>query len=103
MLANHIWSFAGDGDRGEVNATFFQPFLNYTTPSAVSFYLNAEATYDWTSDDIAIPINAGVNKLIAVGGQTLQVGAGVRYWAAEADNGPEGFGGRVNLVFLFPK
>jgi hypothetical protein len=102
-LANHLWSLAGDEDRGEVNATFFQPFVTYTTPSAVSFVLDAEATYNWTGDDVAIPINAGVNKLIDVGGQKIQIGALVRYWAVEADNGPEGFGARANLVFLFPK
>jgi hypothetical protein len=62
-----------------------------------------EATYEWTRDDVAIPINAGVNKLIDVGGQKIQIGALVRYWAVEADNGPEGFGARANLVFLFPK
>jgi len=30
-LANHIWSFAGDDSRADVNATFLQPFLSYTT------------------------------------------------------------------------
>jgi hypothetical protein len=31
MLANHIWSFAGDGDRDDVSLTFLQPFASYTT------------------------------------------------------------------------
>jgi hypothetical protein len=31
-LTNHIWSFAGDDRRADVNATFLQPFLSYTTP-----------------------------------------------------------------------
>jgi hypothetical protein len=102
-LANHLWSFAGDDARQDVNATFLQPFLNYTTPGAVTYFLNAEATYDWSGDGIAIPINLGVNKLVSVGDQKIQLGAGVRYWAAEADKGAEGFGARVNMVFLFPK
>lgn len=29
-LANHIWSFAGDSDRADVNSTFLQPFMAYT-------------------------------------------------------------------------
>jgi hypothetical protein len=102
-LANHVWSVAGDDGRRDVSATFVQPFVNYTTPDAVSFFLNTEATYDWEGDEIAIPINAGVNKLIDVSGQKVQIGAGVRYWAASADNGPEGFGARANLIFLFPR
>ena len=31
MLANHIWSFAGDDDRADVNSTFLQPFFAYNT------------------------------------------------------------------------
>ncbi|MDX1381397.1 MAG: hypothetical protein R3233_09765, partial [Xanthomonadales bacterium] len=46
-LANHIWSFAGDEDRADVNATFLQPFLAYVTPAAVTYSLNTESTYDW--------------------------------------------------------
>jgi hypothetical protein len=102
-LVNHIWSLAGEDGGEDVNATFLQPFLNHTTPNAVTYFLNAEATYDWSGDDVAIPVNAGVNKLISLGDQKIQLGAGVRYWVAEADNGPEGFGARVNVVFLFPK
>lgn len=101
-LANHLRSFAGDEGRHTVNATFLQPFLNYTTQGAVTYFLNAEATYDWSGDDIAIPINLGVNKLLSVGDQKVQLGSGVRYWEAEAENGHEGFGARINVVFLFP-
>ena len=46
-LANHLWDFAGDSDRPGVNATFIQPFLAYTLPTATTFTLNLESTYDW--------------------------------------------------------
>ena len=46
-LANHIESFAGDSDRGDVSATFLQPFLAYVTPSQTTYSLNTESTYDW--------------------------------------------------------
>jgi len=36
MLANHIWSYAGESGRNEVNATFLQPFLSYTWPTATT-------------------------------------------------------------------
>ena len=102
-LANHLWSFAGAGSRSDVNATFLQPFLNYTTASATTFFLNTEATYDWQAHEASIPINLGVNQLVDVAGQKIQVGGGLRYWAAAPDDGPEGLGVRFNLVFLFPK
>jgi hypothetical protein len=31
MLANHLWSVAGESSRAYVNATFPQPFVTYTT------------------------------------------------------------------------
>ena len=102
-LANHVWSYAGEGSRRDVNATFFQPFLNYTTAQATTFFLNTETTYDWDADQFSVPINLGVNQLIDVKGQKMQIGAGLRYWADSADDGPEGFGARVNVTFLFPK
>ena len=102
-LVNHVWSFAGEGGRRDVNATFLQPFLNYTTANATTIFLNTETTYDWDADQFSVPINLGVNQLIDVKGQKMQIGAGLRYWVDSADDGPEGFGARVNLTFLFPK
>lgn len=29
VLANHIWSFAGNDDRDDISNTFLQPFLSY--------------------------------------------------------------------------
>jgi hypothetical protein len=102
-LANHIWSFAGDQNRPDVNTTFLQPFISYTTPSAWTFTLNSESTYDWRANQWSVPINAVVSKVTKVGGQLISIGAGVRYWAETPDNGPEGWGARVVLTLLFPK
>ncbi len=102
-LANHIWSFAGDGNREDVNSTFIQPFLSYTTKDAWTFTLNSETTYNWTSEDWSVPINAMVAKLVTIDKQPISLQAGVRYYAASSDNGAEGFGARASVTFLFPK
>ncbi|MHA7777660.1 transporter [Roseibium sp. M-1] len=102
-LANHIWSYAGPDGQPDVNATFLQPFLSYTTKDAWTFTLNSESTYDWTSDEWSIPINAMVSKLVTIDNQPISFQAGVRYYAASSDNGPEGFGARTAVTFLFPK
>ena len=102
-LANHIWSFAGDDDRADVNATFLQPFLSYTTKDAWTFTLNTESTYNWEAADWSVPINALVTKLIVIDKQPVSLGAGVRYWAASPDGGPDGFGVRAVVTLLFPK
>ncbi|MBZ9934671.1 transporter [Mesorhizobium sp. BR1-1-16] len=103
ILANQIWSFAGDASRNDVNSTFLQPFISYTTPDAWTFALNTESTYDWTGDTWSVPINAMVSKLVTVNKQPISFTAGLRYWAESPENGPEGFGARFAITFLFPK
>ncbi|MCG7402993.1 transporter [Caballeronia zhejiangensis] len=102
-LANHIWSFAGNGDRSRVNSTFLQPFLNYTTKDAWTFGVNTESTYDWNRHAWSTPVNATVSKLLKVGKQPVSIGGGVRYWVASPDSGPHGWGGRLVITLLFPK
>tara|TARA_R110002110_G_scaffold415561_1_gene650714 strand:- start:8680 stop:9462 length:783 start_codon:yes stop_codon:yes gene_type:complete len=102
-LGNHIVDFAGDDDRADVNATFLQPFLTYTTADAMTFALNLESTYDWESDEASVPLNLQVLKVAKIGSQMVQYGGGLRYWLESADAGPEGFGLRFNFVLLFPK
>ncbi|MBY5360122.1 transporter, partial [Rhizobium leguminosarum] len=41
--------------------------------------------------------------LITIDKQPISLTAGIRYWAAAPDNGPEGLGFRVAVTFLFPK
>jgi len=103
FLANHIWSFAGDDDRDDVNATFMQPFVSYITKSKTTFGLNTESAYDWEHEEWSVPINATVNQLMKIGKLPIQVGGGIRYWADSPENGPEDWGARVQVTFLFPK
>jgi hypothetical protein len=103
VLANHLWSFAGDDDRADVNATFLQPFLTYTTPTQWTFALNTESTYDWEAEQWSVPINANVSKLTRFGTQLVSLGGGVRYWADSPDSGAEGLGLRITVTLLFPR
>lgn len=102
-LANHIWSVAGNDSRQDISATFLQPFVSYTTPTAWTFGLNTESTYDWKNSQWSVPINATVAKLVKVGGQAVSIGGGVRYWADGPDAGPHGWALRLFVTFLFPK
>ncbi len=103
VLANHIWSFAGDHNRDDVSSTFLQPFLSYTTPTAWTFALNTESTYDWKNDQWSVPINISVSKLTKFGEQPVSLQLGARYWAESPDNGPKGWGVRAGMTFLFPE
>lgn len=103
MLANHIWSVAGDDDRADINATFLQPFVSYITKTKTTLSLQTESTYDWENEVWSVPVIAQVSQLFKVGPQILQVGVGAKYWVESPDNGPEDWGLRAQLTFLFPK
>jgi hypothetical protein len=102
-LANHIWSFAGDDARADINTTFLQPFVSYTMPSAVTFTLQTESTYDWESEQWSVPVNAVVSKVTRIGRQLVNFSGGVRYWAESPDSGPNGWGARFVVTLLFPR
>jgi hypothetical protein len=102
VLANHLWSFAGDGGRADVDATFLQPFLNYTTSRATSFVLNTESTYDWEAEEWSVPIHFGVAQVVRIGGQRVQIGVQGRWWVETPAGGAE-WGFRVPITLLFPR
>lgn len=104
MLANQIWSVAGNEDDA-VSAALLQPFISYTTPDAWTFSLNTESTYDWDNKAWSVPVNATVSKLVLVGGKLpVSFFGGVRYWAeSPKDRGPEGWGARFGFTVLLPR
>lgn len=102
-LVNHIEGFDAKGGRGEISATFFQPFFSRTTPSLWTYTVNLETTYDWERDQWSVPFNSVATKLTSWGSQRVSIGGGLRYWLEGPDGGPEGLGARAILTFLFPK
>jgi len=102
MLANHIWSFAGEDARQDVSATLLQPFLTYTTGTHTTFSLNTESSYDWENSQWTVPVNLGVSQLLKIGGSPVQFQLGGRYYAETPDNGPE-WGLRFTITFLWPR
>lgn len=77
-LANHVWSYAGDSSRADVNASFLNPFVSYTTDEAWTITLQTEATYDWTTEKWSVPVSTIVSKLTTIGTQPVSLSAGRR-------------------------
>lgn len=102
VLANHLWSYAGEGGRADVNATFLQPFVSYITKTKTTFTLNTESTYDWTGTQWTVPVNVSISQLFKMCGMPMQFSLGGRYYADGPKGGPE-WGLRAVLTFLFPK
>lgn len=103
MLANHIYSTGGDVD---ISNTFVQPFLTYTTPTALSATLMTETTYDWEAVDgneWTVPLFFMVTQVGKIGDQLISYGGGIKYYAQSPEGGPEGWGARVVFTMLFPK
>jgi hypothetical protein len=103
MLANHIWSVAGDSDRPDISSTFLQPFAAYTTPEAWTVSFQSESTYNRKSSKWSIPVNLAVAKLVYWGQLPVSLSAGVGYWLESPNSGPEGFRYRLQANFVLPK
>jgi hypothetical protein len=101
FLANQIWSFAGWGTT-DVNATFVQPFVSFTTKKFTTFAVNTESTYDWNASQWTIPINLAVTQMLKVKGQILSLQAGYKYYAEKPAGGPDD-GFRFAITLVFPK
>jgi len=102
-LANHIWSYAGDDERQDVDTTFIQPFVSYTWPSAWTVSVQSESTYNWEIEEWSVPVNVAVSKLTTLGKIPVSVQAGVGYWLDSTEAGPEGWRCRFQVNFVLPK
>jgi len=102
ILANQIWSFAGQQDRTEVNATYLQPFFGYTTKTYTTFMLNSETTYNWQDHESTAPLNFMVQQVLKIEGHPIAFQAGYRYYVEKPSGGPD-WGLRFTVTFLFPK
>lgn len=106
FLTNQIWSIASvknNRDRAPLSSLFFQPFLSYTTPTAWTYGVNAESTYDWHAHQAAVPLNFTVAKLTRMGRLPVSFTGGVRYWVASSAASPHGWGYRAVVTLLFPQ
>jgi hypothetical protein len=102
-LISHIESVAGEDDRADISTTLLQPFMTYITKTMTSLVLDSQATYDWETEAWSVPVTLAVNQMLKIGPQIMQVGVGAQYWADSPEGGPQDWGGRVQLTFLFPK
>jgi hypothetical protein len=100
-LVNHIFGVTDSDDHPDVNATFIQPFVSYTWPSATTLAFNTESTYDWTGEQWTVPLNLILSQVVKFGSQPVQFSLGGRYYADAPDSGPE-WGVRFAVTFLFP-
>jgi hypothetical protein len=102
VLANHVWSVAGDDERAHVSQTFLQPFLAYTTKTYTTFGVQTESTYDWANTKWTVPLIAPVSQVIKIAGQPISLQLAPK-WYAEGPTGAPDWGLRFAVILLFPK
>jgi hypothetical protein len=104
ILANHMWSVGGSSSAKDINYTYLQPFLSFTTPRYTTYGINSESSYNNETGKWSVPINASITQMLKIGGQLLTLQGGLRYWLDSPDNaGPKGWGFRFQMTLLFPK
>jgi hypothetical protein len=102
ILANQIWSFAGPSDRADINATFLQPFVSYSTKTYTSFGVNTETSYNWQAHQASVPMNFTITQLLKIKEQPISLQLGYRFYTVGPYGGPD-WGLRFAVTLLFPK
>jgi hypothetical protein len=105
ILANHIWSFAGGGDRDAVSQTTLEPVISYNFESGWYISFDSTITADWNApadNRWTIPIGLDAGKTFQVGKQSLSVQFGT-YYNIERAEGVGKWLVRFQVSLVFPK
>ncbi|MBP7529317.1 MAG: hypothetical protein KA801_15430, partial [Syntrophorhabdaceae bacterium] len=106
VLANNLWSFAGESGRESVNQFLAQPFINYNLPQGWYIGSSPIITADWNADKAGdawtVPFGTVVGKIIRIGKLPLNVQAAGFYNVVKPTVGPD-WTLRLQVQFLFPK
>lgn len=102
-IAYQTWSMGGNGASGTQNNLYWQPFLAYVTPTAWTFTINSQSTYNYDVHKAVNPYNFTIGKLVVHDGHPVNYTLGVSYMGTTLPGLPTGFGGRAQITFAFPK
>ncbi len=105
VAAYHVWSFAGDKNRGHVSSTFLQPVLYYTWGDGWTVGVDVESTYDsmasrgnrWT-----VPVQPSISKVTKFQGRPVSLSFGVIPYAV-APAGSPSVAINFSITPLFPR
>jgi hypothetical protein len=105
-LAQNIWSFAGDDDRGHVSSMLIQPFINYNLPDGWYLSTAPNITANWAADDSddrwTVPVGGGIGKIVKIG--KLPVNLAFRtYYNVEKPDGAGNWQIQFQATLLFPR
>jgi hypothetical protein len=103
LFDQNLFSFAGEGDRDDVNVSILQPILNYSLPDKWSIGTSEmNFTYDYEKEEwVALPLGVKLAKLVKFGGLPVQFSGAYEYNFDDDDVEPE-WTFNFTAKFLFP-
>ncbi len=106
LLANNIWSYAGDDERPYVNFLTVQPFINYNLPDGWYLSFSPIITANWSAKDSqqwTLPLGGAVGKIFRIGRLPFNASLGAYYNVVRPDViGPE-WSIRAQIATLLPR
>jgi hypothetical protein len=105
ILAQNVWSFAGDSDAAEVNALLFQYFLNYNLDDGWYLSSTPVITANWeatSGNEWTIPLGGGVGRLVKHGKLPVDYKLAAYKNIEKPEFGPD-WNVQFTVKFLFPK
>lgn len=103
LLANQLWSVAGDKERADVSQLFVQPFFAHSFSSGASIGGNIEMTQNWKANTTLVFLNPTISGITKIGKQPIQLVIGPRIPLAGPEASKPAFGIRSVIIFVFPK
>jgi len=105
VIANQVWSIAGNDDRPNTSAFFTQYFINYNLPDA--WYLTSAPiiTADWQAspgNKWTVPVGGGFGKVFRIGKLPFNANCGYYANVVRPDPGAD-WTLRLQIALLLPK
>jgi len=105
-VVGNTWSFAGDGDRKDVNLFTAQPIFNYNMPKGWYLTSSPVITANWEADSDerwTVPVGGGVGRVFNIGTQPVNAQIQAFSNVITPDNGGANWQLRAQMTFLFPQ
>lgn len=103
ILANQIWSVAGNSNSQDISQLFCQTFLNYSFVSGATVGGVLEIGQNWRADITQVTLTPTVGGVTRLGKQVVQMVIGPRIPLSGASGQKADFGLRATIAFVFPK
>ena len=101
FLAQNPISYAGDGERADVNALLLQPFVTYQLGNGWFVRSVPQMAFNWETDKELVPVDLGAGRVFKIGRQTVSCFI-EPFWNAVNDEPAPKYGITFGLGLLYP-